>query len=92
MAKFDDWQILVLILIGFFITYLVCVLRLMREMSRLEGRVDSLKEDYRLVREEMDSVRVRLREVERRENSNDNNSSKEEQNNAGRIDQLRADL
>lgn len=86
MAKFDDWQILVLILIGFFITYLVCVLRLMREMSRLEGRVDSLKEDYRLVREEMDSVRVRLREVERRENSNDSNSSKEEQNNAGRID------
>lgn len=86
MAKFDDWQILVLILIGFFITYLVCVLRLMREMSRLEGRVDSLKEDYRLVREEMDSVRVRLREVERRESSNDNNSSKEEQSNAGRID------
>lgn len=86
MAKFDDWQILVLILIGFFITYLVCVLRLMREMSRLEGRVDSLKEDYRLVREEMDSVRVRLKEVERRESSNGNNSSKEEQNNAGRID------
>lgn len=86
MARFDDWQILVLILIGFFVTYLVCVLRLMQEMSRLEGRVDSLKEDYRLVREEMDSVRVRLREVERRESSNDNNSSKEEQNNAGRID------
>lgn len=86
MARFDDWQILVLILIGFFVTYLVCVLRLMQEMSRLEGRVDSLKEDYRLVREEMDSVRVRLREVERRESSNDNSSSKEEQNNAGRID------
>lgn len=86
MARFDDWQILVLILIGFFVTYLVCVLRLMQEMSRLEGRVDSLKEDYRLVREEMDSVRVRLREVERRKSSNDNNSSKEEQNNAGRID------
>jgi uncharacterized membrane protein (DUF106 family) len=86
MTRFDDWQILVLILIGFFVTYLVCVLRLMQEMSRLEGRVDSLKEDYRLVREEMDSVRVRLREVERRESSNDNNSSKEEQNNAGRID------
>lgn len=85
MTRFDDWQILVLILIGFFVTYLVCVLRLMQEMSRLEGRVDSLKEDYRLVREEMDSVRVRLREVEKRESSNDN-SSKEEQNNAGRID------
>ncbi len=77
MARFDDWQILVLILIGFFVTYLVCVIRLMREMSRLEGRVDGFEKSIKAARDEVDSLRVRLKEVEKREKDREN-SSKEE--------------
>lgn len=77
MARFDDWQILVLILIGFFVTYLVCVIRLMREMSRLEGRVDGFEKSIKAARGEVDSLRVRLKEVEKREKDREN-SSKEE--------------
>ena len=60
----DDWQILVLGLCAFFFLIMLLLVWLIRDQSKLQGMIDSLRDDRRLVREEMDSLRIRLKELE----------------------------
>lgn len=60
----DDWQILILGLCAFFFLIMFLLVWLIRDQSKLQGMIDSLRDDRRLVREEMDSLRIRLKEVE----------------------------
>ncbi len=60
----DDWQILIFGLAAFFFLILFLLIWLVRDQSRLAGQIDALKDDRRLMREEMDSLRIRLKEAE----------------------------
>ncbi len=60
----DDWQILILGLCAFFFLIMFLLVWLIRDQSKLQGMIDSLRDDRRLVREEMDSLRIRLKELE----------------------------
>lgn len=60
----DDWQVLVLGLCAFFFLIMFLLVWLIRDQSKLQGMIDSLRDDRRLVREEMDSLRIRLKELE----------------------------
>lgn len=62
---FDDWMLTVIGMIGIFVAILVYILKTWREIARVEGRVDSLREDIRLIRSENESLRIRLKEVEK---------------------------
>lgn len=60
----DDWMIAVLGLILLFVGILGYILKTWRDIARLEGHLDSIKKDISLLRDESESVRVRLRDVE----------------------------
>lgn len=60
----DDWQILILGLCAFFFLIMFLLVWLIRDQSKLQGMIDSLRDDRRLVRGEMDSLRIRLKELE----------------------------
>lgn len=60
----DDWQILIIGLCMFFFLIMFLLIWLVRDQSKLAGLIDALKEDRRLVREEMDSIRIRQKELE----------------------------
>lgn len=62
--RMDDWQILILGLCAFFFLIMFLLVWLIRDQSKLQGMIDSLRDDRRLVREEMDSLRIRLKELE----------------------------
>lgn len=66
----DDWQILIIGLITFFSLNMFLLIWLVRDQSKLGGLIDSLKEDRRLMREEMDSLRIRLRRLEESSKTN----------------------
>ncbi len=74
---FDDWMLAVLGLFGFFTAILFYILKTWREIARLEGRIDSMKEDIKLLRGENEGMRDRLKKCEREEqrrNENENRS------------------
>ncbi len=60
----DDWQILILGLCAFFFLIIFLLVWLVRDQSKLQGMIDSLRDDRKAMRDEMDSLRVRLRELE----------------------------
>ena len=60
----DDWMIAVLGLTILFAGILGYILKTWRDIARLEGHLDSIKKDISLLRDESESVRVRLRDVE----------------------------
>ena len=60
----DDWQVLIIGLCAFFFLIMFLLVWLIRDQSKLQGMIDSLRDDRRLVREEMDSLRIRLKELE----------------------------
>ncbi len=64
----DDWQILVFGLAAFFFLILFLLIWLVRDQSRLAGQIDALRDDRRLMREEMDSLRTRLKDMEVKQN------------------------
>ncbi len=61
----DDWQIIVLGLAILFAGILGYIVKTWRDVARLEGRLDSIKEDVRLLREECESVRARLNDLKK---------------------------
>lgn len=63
----DDWILTVIGMVGILVAILAYILKTWREIARLEGRCESLKEDIRLMRDECESVRIRLKAVETRE-------------------------
>lgn len=60
----DDWMIAVFGLILLFAGILGYILKTWRDIARLEGHLDSIRKDISLLRDESESVRVRLRNVE----------------------------
>lgn len=63
----DDWILTVIGMVGILVAILAYILKTWREIARLEGRCESLKEDIRLMRDECESLRIRLKAVETRE-------------------------
>ncbi len=61
----DDWILTVIGMVGILVAILAYILKTWREIARLEGRCESLKEDIRLLRDECESVRIRIKEVEK---------------------------
>ncbi len=64
----DDWQMIVFGLAAFFFLILFLLIWLVRDQSRLAGQIDALRDDRRLMREEMDSLRTRLKDMEVKQN------------------------
>lgn len=62
---FDDWMIAIIGVIGFFVAILCYILKTWREIARVEGRLESLREDIRLLRNENESFRIRMKELEK---------------------------
>ena len=60
----DDWQLLVIILGILGIVALFKLLRWEARQSRLEGQLESTRKDINLLRDENESLRVRLKELE----------------------------
>lgn len=60
----DDWQLLVIILGILGIVALFKLLRWETRQSRLEGQLESTRKDINLLRDENESLRVRLKELE----------------------------
>lgn len=61
----DDWIIAIIGLFGFFTAILFYILKTWRDIARVEGRVESLREDIRLLRNENESFRIRMKELEK---------------------------
>ncbi len=61
----DDWQIIVLGITGLCAGILGYIIKTWRDVARLEGHLDSLREDVKLLRDECESVRIRIKEVEK---------------------------
>lgn len=64
MRLFDDWQLLVMVIGILGIVALFKLLKWENRQSRLEGRIDSLREEINTFREINESLRVRLKELE----------------------------
>lgn len=60
----DDWQLLVIILGILGLVALFKLLRWETRQSRLEGQLESTRKDINLLRDENESLRVRLKELE----------------------------
>lgn len=63
----DDWLIAIFGLFGFFTAILFYILKTWREIARVEGRVESLREDIRRMRGDNEGIRERLRNLEIKE-------------------------
>lgn len=60
----DDWQMIVLGLAILCAGILGYIMKTWRDLARLEGHLDSLREGIKLLREEGESLRVRLKKIE----------------------------
>lgn len=59
-----DWLIYAGIVTLVVLVYTFIVLKLMREQSYIEGRLESLKEDVKMMRAECYALRERLKTIE----------------------------
>lgn len=66
----DDWQMIVLGLAILFCGILGYIIKTWRDIARLEGFHDSLRQDIRLLRDECESLRIRLKELEKEARNN----------------------
>lgn len=73
MRFFDDWQLLVMVIWILGIVALFKLLKWENRQSRLEGRIDSLREEINTFREINESLRVRLKELEINKKVSDDN-------------------
>ena len=73
MRLFDDWQLLVMVIGILGIVALFKLLKWENRQSRLEGRIDSLREEINTFREINESLRVRLKELEINKKVSDDN-------------------
>lgn len=61
----DDWMMVVFGLILLFFGILTYIVKTWRDLARVEGMMDSLRQDIRLLRDEGESLRIRLKELEK---------------------------
>ena len=61
----DDWMMVVFGLALLFFGILGYIIKTWRDLARLEGMMDSLRQDIRLLRDEGESLRIRLKEIEK---------------------------
>ncbi len=61
----DDWQIIVIGITLLCVAILGYILKTWRDIARIEGRLDSIQKDLELQRDERESLRVRLRKLEK---------------------------
>lgn len=61
----DDWMMVVFGLALLFFGILGYIIKTWRDLARLEGMMDSLRQDIRLLRDEGESLRIRLKELEK---------------------------
>ena len=61
----DDWQIIVIGITLLCVAILGYILKTWRDIARIEGRLDSVQKDLELQKDERESLRVRLRKLEK---------------------------
>ena len=61
----DDWMMVVFGLALLFFGILGYIIKTWRDLARVEGMMDSLRQDIRLLRDEGESLRIRLKEIEK---------------------------
>ena len=61
----DDWQIIVIGITLLCVAILGYILKTWRDIARREGRLDSVQTDLELQKDERESLRVRLRKLEK---------------------------
>lgn len=61
---FDTWILAVVGMFGFLIAVLAYILKTWREIARVEGKVESVREDLKYFRDECESLRIRLKALE----------------------------
>lgn len=60
----DTWILTVVGMFGFLVAVLAYILKTWREIARVEGKVESVREDLKFFRDECESLRIRLKTLE----------------------------